>query len=193
MNVILACDEKYGIGLNCGLPWNVPEDLRKFRELTMGNTGNTGYMTNIDNSHNVVIMGKNTFETFSKPLPGRKNIVVSKSLYESHIGEHVRGFHILPSLHEAIEFSKKFIKNNYDKIWIIGGAKIYASVFKEYVGFIKKIYLTKVKGDHVCDVYLSEDTIQYLERQNWDVVETTSSCQFLESTQESTQERNKDT
>ena len=58
MNIIVACDSNYGIGINNNLPsWNLKDDLKKFKELTIGN------------GRNVVIMGKNTYLSFKKPLP----------------------------------------------------------------------------------------------------------------------------
>ena len=167
MNVILACDEQYGIGMECGLPWNVPEDLRKFKELTKGD------------GNNVVIMGKNTFDTFSKPLPGRINIVVSKTLYHIHIDKQLRGFYIMPTLNDAIKFSEDYVQSKNGNIWIIGGAQIYDSVFKDYI--VKNIYLTKIKGTYKCDVRLHKDTIEHLRSKKWKTIDTNSSCDFLMS------------
>ena len=68
MNLILACDSNYGIGIQNKLPWSIKDDLKHFKKITSSS------------NNNVVIMGKNTYLSFKKPLPNRINIVVSESL-----------------------------------------------------------------------------------------------------------------
>ena len=123
MNIIIIAamtKEKHVIGKENKLPWNIPEELEKFRGFTKNNT---------------VIMGRKTFESVgSKPLPKRKNIIVSSSLQPQN------GIEIARTIQEAIEKAKKYGKD----IYIIGGAEIYRQSFKHadkmYLSFIKKEY-----------------------------------------------------
>ena len=68
INIIVAYCKNNGIGLNNQLPWNIPEDLKRFSEITKG-SGN-----------NAIIMGKNTHESIGKVLPDRYNIVLSRTI-----------------------------------------------------------------------------------------------------------------
>ena len=121
MNIILACDNKYGIGINNTLPsWKLKEDMQKFKKVT------------IKNGHNVVIMGKNTFLSIGKPLPNRENIVVSTTLKSAD------GCEIVRSLEEAINSSKENFPNK--DIFLIGGYAIY----KSGEIFADTLYLTEV-------------------------------------------------
>lgn len=120
--IIIAAMTKvrHVIGKNNWLPWNIPDELEKFRGFTKGNTA---------------IMGRKTFESVgSKPLPNRNNIIVSASLEEK------KGFEVAGTIKEAVEKAKKYGKD----VYIIGGAKVYGQSFqyadKMYLSFIKKEY-----------------------------------------------------
>jgi len=113
--------EKHIIGKDNWLPWDIPEELEKFRAFTKNNT---------------VIMGRTTFETLdSKPLPKRNNIIISTTLQDTE------GIEVARSIPEAVEKGKKHNKD----IYIIGGAKVYSNSFEHadymYLSFIKKEYL----------------------------------------------------
>ena len=70
MNIILACDKNYGIGINNQLPWNLKHDMIHFKKTTVGK------------KNNIVIMGKNTYLSLKNALSNRTNIVVSKTLFD---------------------------------------------------------------------------------------------------------------
>lgn len=130
---ILAMDWRGGIGLNNDLPWKLPNDLKRFRELTMGN---------------VVIMGYNTYMSLGKPLDGRRNIVItSKATKASDLGwpDEV---HLVDSVLAAIELAKIY---NTEWIYIIGGGKVYDAAFP----YCSKIELTLVTEEVKCDTYVS--------------------------------------
>lgn len=89
------------IGRNGAIPWQIPEELRLFRELTLGHT---------------LIMGRRTFQSIGRPLPGRRNIVVTRSLLPTP------GVEIRPDLETALALAAQ---GEETKIFFIGGAEIY--------------------------------------------------------------------
>ena len=98
IHLIAAVAENGVIGKDGGIPWDIPEDLQHFKERTMGHT---------------VIMGRRTFESIGRPLPGRQNIVVTSTVRE------LTGCQIASSLKEAIELAER------EQIFIIGGSMLY--------------------------------------------------------------------
>ena len=125
MKAILACDPKGGIGLNGTLPWTAPEgDHERFRELIKGCT---------------IIMGRKTFESIGRPLPGRKNIVVTRRA--NFISD---GVLISNNLTAAIALGKAIAsEDNVDEIMVIGGGEIYAKALSD----ADRLYLTEVHAD----------------------------------------------
>ena len=117
LSLIVAVSKNGFIGKNGSLPWQISEDLKRFRKIT---------------NNSVVIMGKNTFLSIGKPLPNRENLIVSTTL------KSVDGCEIVKSLEEAINSSRE---NYPDKdIFLIGGYAIY----KNGEIFADTLYLTKV-------------------------------------------------
>ena len=100
LHLIAAVARNRVIGYNGQIPWNIPGDLQHFKELTMGHT---------------VIMGRRTFASIGRPLPGRENIIVTSTLYE------IPGCIIVRSLAEALELASREI------IFIIGPTAIQRS------------------------------------------------------------------
>lgn len=115
INIIAAVSLNNCIGINNTIPWKIKEDMMLFKNLT---------------TNNVVIMGRNTFESIGKELPNRKNIVITSKKIEN--------IDCFSSLKESIEF----YKNNYkDKeIFLIGGSRIYL----EGMNYADKLYITLV-------------------------------------------------
>ena len=111
------------IGINNALPWCIPDDLKNFKRLTMGHP---------------VIMGRKTFDSIGKPLPGRFNIVISRNKNLS------LPCAVAHSLDEAIEIAKH---QNPTEVFVIGGEQIY----KKALPKADKMYITEVyilvKGD----------------------------------------------
>lgn len=128
INVIAAVDEDNGIGRNGKLPWHISEDLKRFKELTLGKP---------------IIMGRKTFESLKNPLPDRINIVVNSSLF----GFENNAFWAY-SLERALGYCNF---NRFEEIFIIGGS----SLFNSAVVIADTMYLTKVKGTHSCDVFFN--------------------------------------
>ena len=97
INIIVAYCKNNGIGLNNQLPWNIPEDLKRFAEITKG-SGN-----------NAVIMGKNTHESIGKVLPDRYNIVLSRTTKFDNL-------ETCDSLEKALDICKEKISNNQNEL-----------------------------------------------------------------------------
>ncbi|HEY1063788.1 MAG TPA: dihydrofolate reductase [Candidatus Saccharimonadales bacterium] len=103
IRAIAALDDKRGIAANGGIPWNIPEDSRHFRELT---------------ERGVVVMGWATYEEFAAPLLNRRNVVVSRTV------QPVReGFELLVDV-------ESFLRDAPEDTWIIGGGALFASTLQ---------------------------------------------------------------
>lgn len=108
------------IGNNNALPWDLPDDLRHFKRLTVGKP---------------VVMGRRTFESIGRPLPARHNIVLS-----TNPGWSADGVTVVPNLAEAVAAAGLDPKVRAPEIMIIGGAQIYAQALP----LADRIYLTQV-------------------------------------------------
>ena len=126
---ILNCDSKWGIGKKNGLLFNLPLDMKFFRETTKGH---------------VVCMGENTLLSFpgSKPLKNRTNIVLSQD--ETHNYEGVINVHTFSDF--LLEIKKHSLE---DDVYIIGGASIY----RQTLPYVDKVLLTKVHKDGGAEVF----------------------------------------
>jgi dihydrofolate reductase len=116
------------IGKNGKLPWKLPEDLEFFKQLT------TGYP---------VIMGRRTFESIGRPLPKRRNIIISNTLKTAPTGT---------DLVASIDSLRMPSNNLSGRVFVIGGAQIYTALMPQ----IDEIYLSYIFEDHQGDVTLPE-------------------------------------
>ncbi len=117
ISLIVAVADNGVIGKQNGLPWRLPEDLRRFKALTLGKP---------------IVMGRKTFESIGKPLPGRTNIVVTRQAELALPGCVVTG-----SLAAAVAAA-----GAAEEIMIIGGADIY----RQALPLAQRVYLTEVHG-----------------------------------------------
>lgn len=117
ISLIAAMANNMVIGIDNSLPWRLPADLKRFRELTTGHT---------------VIMGRKTYESLGKPLPNRKNIIIT-----TQRSYKVPGCHIAHSFNSALRSAKG------EKIFIIGGEQI----FRQAMSKAKYFYLTIIEKD----------------------------------------------
>jgi len=141
-SIIVACDEKNGIGLNGTLPWNLKGDMKHFSQTTKEKLR--------PDTKNVVIMGRKTFESIPKkfrPLPGRHNIVITRNPHYD-AGEGVVVAH---SLEESLIESYKFA--DYGKVFVIGGAEIYNEAFEHKK--LTEVCLTRIEKDFNCDTFIN--------------------------------------
>lgn len=126
LSIIVAVSENGVIGLNNQLIWRLPDDLKRFKKLTLGHP---------------MIMGRKTFESIGKPLPGRQSIIITRDKNFSFEGTIV-----VHSLEEAIDEAKK---TGTDEAFVIGGGDIYNQV----QGFADKLYITKVHTETEGDTF----------------------------------------
>jgi dihydrofolate reductase len=127
LSLIVAMDEKNGIGIKNQLPWHLPEDLKFFKSNTMGKP---------------VIMGRKTFDSLGRPLPGRLNIVLSRQ-NDVPLPE---GVLLYSSMEDTIQ---KLETENVTEAFVIGGGKI----FEEAVSFVDNMYITRVHTVVDADVF----------------------------------------
>ena len=148
-SLIVAVGENNEIGKNNQLLWHIPEDLKNFKKITMGKT---------------VIMGKNTYKSIGKPLPNRKNIVLSRNPLEieEKIKEDRKKYENETT---KLEFYDNFLKviNKYknldEEIFIIGGGQIYEKSLE--LGIVKRIYMSHIDfSDADADAYFPKINLE---------------------------------
>jgi dihydrofolate reductase len=125
LSIIVARASNGAIGLNNGLPWRLPEDLAHFKRTTMGKP---------------IIMGRKTFESIGRVLPGRRNVVVTRNAAWSHAGVDRVG-----SIAEALALCAEA-----DEVFVIGGAQLYADALP----LAARIVLTEIHEAHEADAFL---------------------------------------
>lgn len=123
LSLIVATAHNNVIGRNNELPWHLPQDLKYFKSVTLGKP---------------IIMGRKTFESIGKPLPGRTNIVITRQKDWSFAGVLVAS-----SVAEALKIGEQFCNEQgaqTDEIIVIGGAEIY----RHALAIADRIYLTRI-------------------------------------------------
>lgn len=126
ISIIAAVDKNMLIGKANHLPWNIPEDLKFFRDITWGH---------------LVLMGKNTWISIGKPLTGRVNIILT----------HDKDF-FMPGCVVINSPDQILLDYNERHIFVIGGA----SIFKQFLPFADKMYLTRIEHVFEGDIYFPE-------------------------------------
>ncbi|MBI4231930.1 dihydrofolate reductase [Candidatus Peregrinibacteria bacterium] len=138
--LVVAVDNNNGIGKDGKLPWHFKKELQYFSKLTKETSAPT--------KQNLVIMGRTTWESIPlkfRPLPGRRNIVLTSQ--KDYQAEGAKTAH---SLGQALALAD----DATDKIFIIGGAKVFAESLK--LPKLSGIYLTKIHAAYNCDTHLVE-------------------------------------
>lgn len=120
LSSIAAMASNRVIGRDGGLPWKIPEDSKFFRTMTTGH---------------IMLMGRKTFESFGKPLPGRLHVVLTRQKDYRPEGAHV--FH---ESQRALDFCASQTEKWGDEVFIVGGAEIYGLLLPQ----TKRIYLTEI-------------------------------------------------
>lgn len=115
LELIVAIDEQGGIGKNNQLLWHLPADLKHFKQITSGHA---------------IIMGRKTYDSIGKPLPNRRNIVITRQADLA-----IEGVEVVNSLNDAIH-----LVAHEERAFIIGGAEI----FQQSMPFVTTIHLTVV-------------------------------------------------
>lgn len=126
LSLIVAMTENHVIGKDNKLIWHLPQDLKRFRQLT---------------SYHTVIMGRKTFESIGKVLPNRHNVILTRDMNYHVDDENVTIVHDISEL-------KKYI-TSYEECFVIGGE----SVYRLLMPYAEKIYLTVIYKDFQGDAY----------------------------------------
>lgn len=140
--IIVAVSENNVIGKDGDIPWHIPEDLKHFKEKTTGNS---------------VIMGRKTFKSLPedyRPLPNRKNIVLTRSGLE----EKPKGVEEVESFEDAYESAEEY----GEKAFVIGGASIYEQALDD----VERIVLTRIHEEYDGDTFFPE-----INEEKWEEVE----------------------
>lgn len=128
MTIILVADNNWAIGKNGNLLARLPEDMKRFREITTGHT---------------VVMGRKTYESFPKrPLPNRVNCVISRTQKE------IEGAEVFGSVEDFLEYEKEI----NDEIFVIGGGEIY----RQLLPYCDKAYITRVYESFEGDTFFTD-------------------------------------
>lgn len=142
-SIIVAVGKNREIGKGNKLLWHIPEDLKNFKEITIGKT---------------VIMGRKTFESIGRPLPNRKNIVLSKNGDKESFEQ--KGIELYQNLESLIED----YKNSEEEIFILGGEQIYREFMQK--GLVRRLYISYIEfSDSEADAYFPE-----IDYNNWKII-----------------------
>jgi dihydrofolate reductase len=132
LSIIVAFDTQHGIGINNTLPWHLREDLLRFKSMTTGHA---------------IIMGRKTFDSIGRPLPNRRNIVLTRNSEWRHDGVEV--VNSLQAALQLIEDAQAFV---------IGGADIYAQALP----LCRQLLVTEIHHTFDCDAFFPA-----LENKHW--------------------------
>ncbi len=135
ISIIVAASANNVIGVGGGLPWHLPEDLKRFKEVTMGKP---------------MIMGRATYDSIGRALPGRTSIVVTRQA-----GFEAEGCIVVDSIDAAIEAA-----GDVEEIMVIGGGEIYRQVLPH----ADRIYMTRLQAELEGDTRFPE-----LDMDQWEV------------------------
>ena len=124
ISLIVAHDKNRVIGYENKMPWYLPGDLKYFKEMTMGKP---------------IVMGRKTFESIGRPLPGRRNIVITRNKQYK-----LDGIETVSSLEEALMITK-----NDEEVMIIGGEQI----FRLALPLADRLYITQINAEFNGDTY----------------------------------------
>lgn len=123
LTIIVATDSNLGIGIGNALPWRLPEDLAYFKRTTTGHP---------------IIMGRKSFDSIGRPLPNRRNIVVSRNTAWAH-----DGVECVHSLEQALQLVQD------QTAFVIGGAEIYRQALQR----VDRLLVTEIHRSFECDVF----------------------------------------
>jgi dihydrofolate reductase len=132
VSLIVAMDEGRLIGRAGGLPWHIPEEMQAFKRITTGHP---------------CVMGRKTWESLKKPLPGRLNVIVTRQP-----DYRAEGALVTSSLVRALAACATRREEWGDEVFVIGGAELYRLALP----LADRLYLTKVQGRFAGDTYFPE-------------------------------------
>ena len=124
LSIVVAMGGNRLIGKDNHLPWHLPADLAFFKKLTTGNT---------------ILMGRKTFDSIGRPLPSRRNIIITRNT-----NIEITGCEVVNSIEEALSLSQ-----GETEVMVIGGAKLYQQILP----IADRLYITQVEGEFDGDTY----------------------------------------
>ena len=140
ISLIAAYDNNYLLGSGGKIPWDIPNDLKRVKEVTWGKS---------------IVMGRKTFESIGKPLPGRQNIVMTNNkLYTA------KGIDVVHSISEALSVAEN------EELVVFGGEGIY----KMFLPYVDEMHITRIHGTFEGDVYFPEfkwDSFERVHKESW--------------------------
>ncbi len=136
ISIIVAASANNVIGVDRGLPWRLPEDLRRFKEITMGKP---------------MIMGRTTFDSIGRALPGRQSIVLTRQE-----GITAESCDVVSTIDEALAAA-----GDCEEVMVIGGGEVY----RQFLPLTDRIYMTRVQAEIDGDTRFPE-----LDMNEWDVI-----------------------
>lgn len=128
ISLMVAHDPNHVIGVDNQLPWHIPEDLAYFKKHTVGKG---------------IVMGRNTYESIGRPLPKRRNIVISRKK-----DLQIEGTDVVHSLEDAIGLAKEV----HDEVMVIGGEQIFRSILPQ----ADRLYITLIHKEYEGDTFFPE-------------------------------------
>ena len=135
LSIVVAMDDNRLIGSKNQLPWHLPADLAYFKKLTTGKS---------------ILMGRKTYDSIGRPLPNRRNIVITRNANIS-----IPGCEVVSSIDHALELTKEDTE-----VMVIGGA----SLCEQLLPKINRLYITKIDGEFEGDVFFPKyDDFDWLE------------------------------
>ncbi len=124
LSIVVAMDSNRLIGKDNELPWQLPADLAFFKKLTTGNT---------------ILMGRKTFDSIGRPLPNRRNIVITRNT-----DIEITGCEVVNSIEEALLLAQREAE-----VMVIGGAKLYQQILP----IADRLYITQIESEFDGDTY----------------------------------------
>ncbi|BFM18478.1 dihydrofolate reductase DfrA [Maricurvus nonylphenolicus] len=138
--MIVAAAENHVIGRDNDLPWHLPNDLKYFKATTMGKP---------------IVMGRKTYDSIGRPLPGRPNIVITRNAEWQVAPEHREAVTIVSTVEDALAAARRVAEEaGVEEVMVIGGAEIYRMLFDQ----ADRLYLTRVHGEVEGDAHFPELT-----------------------------------
>ena len=138
ISIIAAMDENKGIGIDNKMPWHLPADLKRFKKITMGHH---------------LIMGRKTYQSIAKPLPGRKMIILSRN--PDFIARECL---LSGSISEALEIAREAGEK---EVFVVGGGEVY----REALPVVKRLYLSYVHTSQPADTFFPQ-----IEESDWSMI-----------------------
>lgn len=129
ISFLVAVAENGVMGKNNKLPWHIPEDLKYFKKVTMGHP---------------IIMGRKTYDSIGRPLPGRENIILT-----ANKNLEIDGCKVFYNIEDLLQYCQI---RNQEEYFVIGGAEI----FRLFLPYVDRLYITKIKQKVEGDVYFPD-------------------------------------